>query len=296
MAIKLTNYNDELYDDEIKKIKAQGDTQISQINEQTDKQIEKATESANKNILSADNSYDAQINKNEVQRILNERAIRKSMADNGMTNSGLNRTQQTAITLAKQNANNEVDMNRYRFVNSIRKQLAEATSELNLQRTSEINEVNNNTTAQINAVENERNSAKVTKQEEIINNIVSLTDPTSAAAYIKSVSAQYGLNANELVKYSPVIKLGGYNKYLKNKNYFNNKSDFSEIKTTLSGIDTTTASGQTVAAKQIKNYISSHPKTTKSKIKQLLSVAGLSFSEYNAFLKDGQYFTKKARA
>lgn len=218
------------------------------------------------------------------------------MAKSGMSDSGLNRTQLSAVELQKTNANNEVDMNRYRYVNSIRQQLAETTSQLNLQRQGEIDTINNNVASQVNDVENRRASETAAKEDEIVSTIVSITDPTQAAAYIKSVSKQYGIDAKQLVKYSPVIKLSGYNKYLENKNYFNNKSDFKEIKSTLSSLDTTSDSGQTVAAKQIKNYISSHPKITKSKIKQLLAVAGLSYSEYNAFLKDGQYFKKKAEA
>lgn len=63
-------------------------------------------------IATANQSYDELIDQNEVQKIINERQIAENMANMGLTDSGLNRTQMTAAQLSY--SNNQAKINRQR--------------------------------------------------------------------------------------------------------------------------------------------------------------------------------------
>lgn len=283
MAFKITNYYDNVFN-----------KQIKDVNKRYDKQIEKQELDTSNTVTAAENSYDAAYADNAVQQAINERQIKKSMSGAGLSDSGLNRTQLTAVQLQKANADNAVSMQKMNFINNAKSALNDFKFNAELNRESEINNI-----------QNEQELGRVNKTEEIINSISSITDPTQAAAYIKSVSGQYGIKPEKLISYSSVINKNGYNKYLENKNYFINRDSYKALHTDLVGYDITTAAGQTAAAKAIKAWANTHKnQATKSKIKKLLESAGLSYSEYQKFLKDGQYFkdiedlkeSKKAKA
>ena len=53
-------------------------------------------------------TYDSALKKNEVQKVLNERNIERRMAEIGLTDSGLNRTQSTAVQLSYANQKGEL--------------------------------------------------------------------------------------------------------------------------------------------------------------------------------------------
>lgn len=291
--INLTNYYDDVYEQQKKQAQALADTQKQQVNQSYDTQLQKLENDANKNVIAAGNSYDAAYADNEVQRAINERNIRASMSAAGLQDSGLNRTQTTAVNLQKANADAKVTMQKMNFINSIKSQLAENQFSLEQSRINDINSINNQLNSDINNIENEKATARMNKQEEIINTLQSITDPSTAAGYIKTVSKQYGIDGSVLAAYTSVLTKNQYAKYLENENYFKNKTSFQDVKSTLAGIDTTTAAGLTVAAKQIKAWTNQSGKSaTKSQLKKLLAAAGISYAEYNKFLKDGQYFKK----
>ncbi len=362
MAIKLDNYYDDQYDKGVKRISGLANTQIKQVNQNYDEQNATASANADKQILAGSNSYESAYNDNAVQRAINERQIRTSFANAGLSDSGLNATQLTAVELQKANADNKVTMQKNAFISNIRSQLQETIRQNNIQRNNEINTINNQKTADINALRNEQDKMKNEKVEEIIKNIASMTDPTLAAGYIKTVSKQYGIDPMTLAAYSPVVSKKSYKKYLESESYFTNrdgykgtlnavtgidtttgvgktsaaktiyssakqyKLDEGQIKklckaagisyndyqkyttddknifkrkegyettmSTVAGLDTTTASGQTVAAKQIKSAESQF-KLTKTQVKKLCAAAGISYSDYQKFLKDGQIFKKR---
>lgn len=63
-----------------------------------------------KKVFEEGKSYEDQYRENAVQKAINERQVAESMANLGLTDSGLNRTQQTAVQLSY--ANNKAGINR----------------------------------------------------------------------------------------------------------------------------------------------------------------------------------------
>ncbi len=87
-------------------------------------------ETANKNItdLSAEGelakketeaSYEGLINTQNVQRLINEKKVAETMANLGLSDSGLNRTQQTAVQLSHSNAVAQLQLQRQKKVDEI---------------------------------------------------------------------------------------------------------------------------------------------------------------------------------
>lgn len=64
-------------------------------------------------------SYDTALRTNEVQRALNERSIARRMAEMGLTDSGLNRTQSTAVQLSYANQKGNLIANRQKAVDTL---------------------------------------------------------------------------------------------------------------------------------------------------------------------------------
>lgn len=292
MAVKLKGY----YEDEFKKgenrINAAADEQIRQTNENYDKSNEHLTNIADRQVIAGSNSYDSAYNDNAVMKAINERQIKDSMANAGLSDSGLNRTQLTAVGLQKANADNNVSMQKNAFINKIRSALQENIYNNEVARGQQINTINNQRTADINTLRTQQETEQRNKMEEIINNIASMTDPTQAAAYIKTVSKQYGVDPYTLAAYSPVVTKKNYDKYLESESYFTNRDGYKGTYDTVAGIDTTSAAGQTLAAKQIKNASTKYS-LTKTQIKKLCASAGISYSDYNKFLKNGNLFKER---
>lgn len=82
------------------------------VNKAADLGRQTITEDYNAQIADANQSYDELFDQNEVQKIINERQIAENMANMGLTDSGLNRTQMTAAQLS--HSNNQAKINRQR--------------------------------------------------------------------------------------------------------------------------------------------------------------------------------------
>lgn len=74
-----------------------------------DTQAQNVTNSVNKQIDDTKQSYDDAFKSNETQRFINSRAIERRMAEMGLTDSGLNRTQQTAVQLSYANQKGKLE-------------------------------------------------------------------------------------------------------------------------------------------------------------------------------------------
>lgn len=69
--------------------------------------------------------YQYAYDKNAIQQLANERQLSERMSQLGMTDSGLNRTQQTAINLQRSNADQAVTQQKNAQINALRSALAE---------------------------------------------------------------------------------------------------------------------------------------------------------------------------
>lgn len=78
--------------------------QLGQIGAAIDREAGAATAGYQNRISGAADEYQPLYDRNALQEMISRRQVEESMANMGLTNSGLNRTQQTAITLQRSNA------------------------------------------------------------------------------------------------------------------------------------------------------------------------------------------------
>lgn len=79
-------------------------------------------------------SYENALRSNETQRFLNSRAIERRMAEMGLTDSGLNRTQQTAVQLSAANNQGEIQRQRQAAVDTLARTMASDISAIEAER------------------------------------------------------------------------------------------------------------------------------------------------------------------
>ena len=95
-----------------------------------DTQRQQTQDTYDRQIKDTNNSYEDMYRENAVQKLINERKIAEDMAGLGLTDSGLNRTQQTAVQLSYANGKNKIDVNRQKAVDTLTASLADAVSRI----------------------------------------------------------------------------------------------------------------------------------------------------------------------
>lgn len=95
-----------------------------------DTQRQQTQNTYNRQIKDTNNSYEDMYRENAVQKLINEREIAEDMAGLGLTDSGLNRTQQTATQLSYANSKNKIDVNRQKAVDTLTAALVDAVSQI----------------------------------------------------------------------------------------------------------------------------------------------------------------------
>lgn len=126
-------------------------------------------------VNSTNKLYDAQVDKqskayedkyreNAIQKLINERQVAENMANLGLTNSGLNRTQQTAVQLSY--ANNKADLDR--------------------QKQSAVNDINLARTQALDTIEQNRLSGEATIKQ----NFEDMINKTAQSMYEKQIEAK----------------------------------------------------------------------------------------------------------
>lgn len=102
------------------------------------------TDTYNKQIDETANSYEDLYRQNAVQKLINEREVAENMANLGLTDSGLNRTQQTAVQLSYSNTKAKYDVSRQKAVDSLAAELANKISTLDTEKLSAIAGIDSN--------------------------------------------------------------------------------------------------------------------------------------------------------
>lgn len=120
----------ELYDIYKKQGAAQKDADVAASDKMYDTQRQQTQNTYDRQIKDTNNSYEDMYRENAVQRLINERKIAEDMAGLGLTDSGLNRTQQTAVQLSYANGKNKIDVNRQKAVDTLTAALADAVSSI----------------------------------------------------------------------------------------------------------------------------------------------------------------------
>ena len=129
----IMTYDERLKEQE-KNNKSKLDEQLKTSDSNFEAQKSQVTSTINKEIDDTKSSYDDLYQENAVQKIVNEREISENMANLGLTDSGLNRTQQTAVQLSYANNKNKLDVSRQKAVDNLTAQLAEKISQIDISK------------------------------------------------------------------------------------------------------------------------------------------------------------------
>lgn len=105
------------------------ETSISQYNATMDAAAKQATAGYQQSIKQAPIDALEQKNANAIQEAVNRKQVSETMANLGLTDSGLNRTQQTALTLQRGNADAAVDRQTQEYVNSLQMAIDDVMAE-----------------------------------------------------------------------------------------------------------------------------------------------------------------------
>lgn len=127
---------DELYNEYKKLGTAQRDADIAASDKVYDTQKQQTQNTYNRQIDETAKSYEDLYDENAVQRFINEQEIAENMANLGLTDSGLNRTQQTAVQLSYANNKNRIDVTRQKAIDTLTASLADAISKIDTDKLS----------------------------------------------------------------------------------------------------------------------------------------------------------------
>lgn len=137
MAIKSQQERREEY---LKDHNAEKQSQINTSNQIYNSQKQQVQDTYNTQITDAEESYEDLYREDEVRRLVNERKVAEDMANLGLTDSGLNRTQQTAVQLSYANQKGEISREKQKALDTLSSALASAITDIE----------NNRVTAQAN--------------------------------------------------------------------------------------------------------------------------------------------------
>lgn len=137
-------------------LSAQREENKKKNNELSDKQAATVNANADASIKDVGTAYDDQQRTIAVQKLINERKVAESMANLGLTDSGLNRTQQTAVQLSAANAGYELNRQKQADISKINLQRDNSLSEIEQNRIATEMEINNT----YDALEAEERAAK----------------------------------------------------------------------------------------------------------------------------------------
>ena len=109
--------------------------------EMVDSQKNVVKENYGAQIGEAGRQYDVLQQQNAVQKIINEREVAESMANMGLTDSGLNRTQTTAVQLSSANSSAEIARQKQSVIDGLNREMNSRLSTLDVNRISADSEI-----------------------------------------------------------------------------------------------------------------------------------------------------------
>lgn len=131
MAVK--SY-DEYWKEAKKAYSAQESEALAANDEKYSLQKQLATDTYNRQINETEKSYTDLYRENAVQKLINEREVAENMANSGLTDSGLNRTQQTAVQLSYANQKGKIDTAKQQAIDTLAASLADSVAQLDIAR------------------------------------------------------------------------------------------------------------------------------------------------------------------
>jgi hypothetical protein len=145
-----------------------------------------ATETAyNEQIDLANKAYEDQYRANAVQKEVNQRMVAENMANMGLTDSGLNRTQQTAVQLSYANQKAATDRKRLEQIDAFKREM-----------TNQLATIEQNRLGAVANVKNEYNKLNTEQGTSAYNNMVEQTTEYNKALLKNNNSDSYIIPTN----------------------------------------------------------------------------------------------------
>ena len=135
-----TNY-DAILEEEKKKLEEPKQKQIDAVNKTHDSQASTVKTQYDKAVNDTKIGYESNYERNAVQKLINEKAIAEKNANLGLTDSGLNRTQQTAVQLSYANQKGDIDLAKQNALDTLSTNLATTLSNIEQSRIVNIAEI-----------------------------------------------------------------------------------------------------------------------------------------------------------
>lgn len=135
-----TNY-DAILEEEKKKLEEPKQKQIDAVNKTHDSQASTVKTQYDKAVNDTKIGYESNYERNAVQKLINEKAIAEKNANLGLTDSGLNRTQQTAVQLSYANQKGDIDLAKQNALDTLSTNLATTLSNIEQSRIGNIAEI-----------------------------------------------------------------------------------------------------------------------------------------------------------
>ena len=118
---------------------------IKQVNEAIDRATASSTKPYQSQIEQLPGQYQKLYDTNAVQEIVNRRQVQETMANMGLTDSGLNRTQQTAIALQRGNADSAARLSQQQKTQELQDKIAQLIESGSAQKQQQEAAIRNNT-------------------------------------------------------------------------------------------------------------------------------------------------------
>lgn len=122
---------DEYINDASKTTATQRKNAIDAADKMTKSKIDLTNNVYDKSLEDAKVAYEGEYQRNAVQKAINEKIIAEKNANLGLTDSGLNRMQQTAVQLSYSNQKANIDLQRQNAINTLETNLASAIAAIN---------------------------------------------------------------------------------------------------------------------------------------------------------------------
>lgn len=118
-------------------------------------------------IADSGQEYDDLERQNAVQKLINERTVAENMANMGLTDSGLNRTQQTAVQLSAANNSAKIARERQSMVNSLTREMNSMLADIEMNRSNAAQSINQSYDSMIDSAAQEQYQTNMDYKESI---------------------------------------------------------------------------------------------------------------------------------
>ncbi len=220
---------------QIKTINRQTNKYIDSLTDLNDRQNEQLKKSTEQSILGTRQQYQKAYDYNAINQQLQQDQVAERMADMGLSDSGLNMTNQTALAVSRINSDNAVTQSYNNAVNTLRSNLQALIAQNNqtlagnvagIRYDNEMNIANlraQNRKENANIISNWKGNAKSITQK-LISAISSTSDKGTNAQTIYSYANTYNLSEDSVKRLLGMagISWNDYNSWTKNRDFFDN--------------------------------------------------------------------------